>query len=99
MNLYHKALMGAPSVGGLRCAVCGRYPAERHHIVFRSQGGADGPTVPLCGFGNASGCHGLAHAYKLHFRYDGCWRYIVMDKSTKYEQALKSDGWVPLLPR
>lgn len=60
-----------------RCAVCGRYGrVEEHHVVKRSQGGTDGPTIMLCGFGNnlkdADGrylCHGRAEQHMLHFRW------------------------------
>lgn len=102
MNEYQKALMQAPSIEGDNCAICGKRPVERHHIVFRSQGGMFGATVPLCGLGNTSGCHGLAHAYRLHFRWVpeidtpdglGYWEYIVFDEPTKYEKALKQEGW------
>lgn len=27
------------------------------------------PTITLCGSGNTGGCHGKAHAHKLHFRW------------------------------
>lgn len=92
-NLYQQALMDAPSVDTECCAVCGRHPVERHHVVFRSQGGTDGATITLCGRGNTSGCHGLAHAYMLHFRYEDGWQYIRFDAPTKYDKALKADGW------
>ena len=71
-------MMGRPSVDLPFCAVCGRtYPLNRHHVVRRGAGKAyDGsgrelrkPTVTLCGSGNASGCHGLAHSGRLHFRW------------------------------
>lgn len=60
-----------------RCEVCGRtVPLNDHHVVFRSHGGGNGPTITLCGIGNnaqdADGkwyCHGLAHHGRLHFRY------------------------------
>lgn len=72
-----RPLMRGPSVETVRCAVCGRAGRlERHHIVRRSAGRmyrhgveAPKPTVTLCGLGNAGGCHGLAHANRLHFRW------------------------------
>lgn len=97
--------MRAPSVEGDCCAVCGRYPAERHHVVFRSQGGGDGPTIPLCGHGNTSGCHGKAHGRLLHFRWvadvtddDGLghWEYLEADAPIRPSDALRSDGWMEL---
>lgn len=59
------------------CAVCGRTsPLNQHHVVRRSAGqlvrngaAVPKPTITLCGCGNASGCHGLAHANRLHFRW------------------------------
>lgn len=70
-------LMDGPSVETPYCCVCGaRYPLNRHHVVKRSAGNMyrngvklPKPTVMLCGSGNASGCHGKAHAGKLHFRF------------------------------
>lgn len=71
-------MMGKPSIDNAEhfCCVCGKPATDRHHIVKRSAGKlvVDGvevkkPTVRLCGEGNASGCHGLAHAGKLHFRW------------------------------
>ncbi|MGG7510873.1 HNH endonuclease [Plantibacter sp. YIM 135249] len=49
--------------GGV-CEGCGRRRAtEMHHRRYRSQGGRDEVTnlLHLCGRGNASGCHGIAH--------------------------------------
>lgn len=75
---YLKPLMGRPSIDRAdgRCVWCGAPAADRHHIVKRSQGkwvrnGVEvrKPTVRLCGCGNASGCHGKAHAGLLHFRW------------------------------
>lgn len=71
-------MMGKPSIDNAEhfCCICGKPATNRHHIVKRSAGKlvVDGvevkkPTVRLCGEGNASGCHGLAHAGKLHFRW------------------------------
>lgn len=87
MNEYQRKLMAAPSLNGLLCCVCGRLAQNRHHVVPRSQGGSDGPTVPLCGMGNASGCHGEAHAHRIHFRYAGRWEVALTDKPTKIENA------------
>jgi len=49
---------------GGRCEGCGRKPAtEMHHRLYRSQGGPDDVQnlLHLCGRGNTSGCHGIAH--------------------------------------
>lgn len=47
------------------CEGCGLNEAtEAHHCQFRSRGGPDtlGNALHLCGRGNTSGCHGIAHA-------------------------------------
>lgn len=70
-------LMDGYSVETPWCAVCGAHgPLNRHHIVRRGAGElyragvkVPKPTITLCGMGNASGCHGLAHANRLHFRW------------------------------
>lgn len=94
--------MDAPSIVLPYCAVCGRSDrVEQHHVVFRSQGGKDGPVISLCGFGNNLGnltgrryCHGLAHHRMLHFKYeDGGWWYLRTEEPTKYYKALEMPGW------
>ena len=99
MNEYEKELMKAPSIEGNHCAFCGRPATERHHVVPRSQGGSKGPTIPVCGMGNASGCHGLLHAHKLHPTYSELlgWEYIYTQEPMKYEKALEiKDGWLSM---
>lgn len=110
-------MMGKPSIDNADrvCCVCGKPATNKHHIVKRSAGKLvrDGrevakPTVRLCGCGNASGCHGLAHAGKLHFRWadtvsnadkdiiklvGGHWEYMLTDEPTKYINALTMCGW------
>lgn len=46
------------------CRLCGRVSSNGHHLVYRSQGGADDPDniIPLCGSGT-TGCHGKIHAH------------------------------------
>lgn len=98
-----RPLMDAPSVELDRCAVCGRaWPLNRHHVVPRSKGELwrDGrkvpkPTVTLCGSGNASGCHGLAHSGRLHFRCGGgALQFLLCPRPMRYEEALSvADGW------
>ena len=103
------------------CAVCGRTGhLERHHMVPRSAGQlvlpnghlADKPTITLCGFRNAGGCHGKAHSGRLHFRWveadagregwylthvkGGHLEYLLTDEPESYLDALKMDGWRPL---
>lgn len=74
---YLKPLMAGCSIKKTYCAVCGAtYPLNQHHIVRRGAGkmyrnGKElpKPTITLCGSGNTSGCHGKAHAQRLHFRW------------------------------
>lgn len=65
------------------------------------------PRCAVCGSGNGSGCHGLAHANRLHFRWvraeqrfnrpappgSGHWEYLLLPEPTKYADALAMDGW------
>lgn len=77
LPLYLRPLMDGCTVRTDHCVVCGRTrPLNQHHVVRRGAGnlyrdGArlDKPTLTLCGSGNASGCHGLAHEGRLHFRW------------------------------
>lgn len=72
-----RPLMDGVSVDVPFCAVCGRaWPLNRHHVVRRGAGNLyrngvarPKPTITLCGSGNTGGCHGLAHANRLHFRW------------------------------
>ena len=114
MNEHERALMEGPSIetDGF-CAICGRSdrPLNRHHIVPRSRGGEDGPTVVCCGFGNnlqglgpegkcVTYCHGALHMHLLHLRWTGeQWEKLWTHEPTKYEDALKMDGWEPIGPR
>ncbi len=95
MNLYEMALMEAPTIHGDRCVVCGKRAQNDHHLVYRSHGGKNGPTVPLCGFGNVSGCHGAVHHNRIHFRFsDGRLEYLVTDAPVKVDVAMGMEGWV-----
>ena len=77
-EMYHE-LMKAPSIVLDHCAVCGKFPANnQHHLVRRNAGELykEGyklkkPTITLCGSGT-TGCHGLAHQNRLHFRWVDC---------------------------
>lgn len=106
-----RPMMGRPSVKADRCLVCGAAsPLDQHHVVPRSAGKAYDetgrelrkPTVTLCGPGNASGCHGLAHSHRLHFRWaegkcnEGHWEFLLTPSPTKYQDALELDGWTTL---
>lgn len=98
-------LMEGPSIKTDHCMICGRtWPLNQHHVVRRSAGQLwrggkrlPKPTVTLCGSGNASGCHGLAHQNRLHFRVaGGWWEYLITDEPTGYADALGADGWRPV---
>lgn len=90
LPLFLQPLMGKPSLKLDRCAVCGKaYPLNQHHIVrrgagklFNDRGEVKKPTITLCGSGNASGCHGLAHQGRLFFRW--------AESSKKPTDSLKS---------
>lgn len=99
MNRYQEAMMALPSIESAVCPFCGRPASNRHHIVPRSQGGAHGPTVTVCGFGNAAGCHGLLHSHVLHLRPDGrgWWEWLRTDAPCKHEAALALPGWEPVV--
>lgn len=101
-RIWWPLLMG-PSVVTDHCVVCGKtWPLNQHHPVRRSAGnlfGWDGkavekPTLTLCGSGNASGCHGLAHSMRLHFRFeDGEWRYLMTQEPESDSEAFRMEGW------
>lgn len=103
MNLLERDLLDRPSVERETCVACGRPAANRHHVVFKGAGGVPGhverriPTLPLCGMGNCSGCHGLAHARMLHFRWRDGWEMLRTDVPAKYQEALEMPGWAPIL--
>lgn len=94
MPEYLRPIMAAPSLILPYCAVCGRTsPLNQHHVVKRSDGELFDehgrklrkPTVTLCGMGNASGCHGLAHAGLLFLDYRPSWH------RTKFARAGEMD--------
>lgn len=85
--------MDAPSIDTLWCPFCGQRATNKHHIVPRSQGGHNGPTVNVCGIGNYSGCHAKLHNHTLHLRYEDGWQFLETDIPTKYDKALTMEGW------
>jgi len=94
VNRFHEELMGAPSITGPYCALCGDTPTTLHHLVPRSQGGVDGPVISLCGHGTA-GHHGAAEDKRLHFYWDGKnLFYLETHRPTKYDRALYIGGWI-----
>lgn len=61
INAYELVNLRAKGV----CEGCGVLPAlEVHHRKFRGRGGRDEVVnlIALCGLGNMSGCHGIAHS-------------------------------------
>lgn len=99
MNRLHEFLMDKPSLKSDRCEFCGRPKGSDHHIVPRSQGGTNGPTISVCGYGNESGCHGLLHSHRLHLWWDtesDQWIYLYTIEPTKMQNAIEMVGWQPL---
>lgn len=91
-----RALEELPSVDVPWCIVCGKTgQLNWHHDPWKSETRGAHVTIPLCGFGNTSGCHGEAHALKLHFRNnDGRWEFLRLDRPLRYERAIEIDeGW------
>lgn len=92
-----RALLELPSVDVPWCIVCGtsgRSNVNKHHDPWKSETSTPDVTIPLCGFGNTSGCHELAHAGKLHFRnHEGRRQYLLTDRTVRYLTALEMDGW------
>ena len=82
MNATDTALMSAPSHIAAWCGICGSTRhIEHHHIVPRSRGGHDGPTVTLC-----RDCHARHHSVTPYvFAYDTGWLVET------------ADGWCPLV--
>lgn len=71
-SITDEARMEWPSIRQPFCGVCGKPTEAQHHIVYKSQGGHDGPTISVCGRGNedATKCHGALHRHDLHINYD-----------------------------
>lgn len=68
-------LMGLPHIHSELCQICGRQAGNNHHIVPKGIGGGSkvlhrhgmelySPEIPVCGSGNASGCHRAFHEYR-----------------------------------
>ena len=97
LNRLTLPLLGKPSLISRYCVVCGKPATNSHHVIIKGMGGSRHskriPTVSLCGSGNTSGCHGLAHSMRLHFRYRDGWEYLLLDEPTDYQTALGMEGW------
>lgn len=93
MNDLQRALIDKPDIETPWCPFCGRPWQSRHHIVERSQGGGNGPTVTVCGIDNSTGCHGRFHHRTLHLKWCDGWMYLATTEPTKYHEALEKDNW------
>lgn len=101
INGLNEHILDAPSITGSRCCVCGRPADNNHHVIAKGMGGSKLekriPTVILCGMGNTSGCHGLAHSGRLFFDYrNGRWMCLESDRPMKLQDAINSEGWRPI---
>jgi hypothetical protein len=88
-----KALIGERS-GGV-CEGCGiQEAAQVHHRLYKSRGGRGNPAngLDLCGLGNASGCHGVAHT-----AIGGVRGWSVSSGMTAAEQPLMHGVYGPVL--
>lgn len=93
VNKHQLRMMNKPSIETECCPFCGKPASNRHHIVPRSQGGTNGPTITVCGIGNMSGCHKLLHDHKLHIRFTTRWEYLRTEEPTRFDEALMMTGW------
>lgn len=104
INNLNKHLLGCPSIKSRYCVVCGEPATNDHHVIIKGIGGSKYakqiPTVSLCGMGNTSGCHGLAHSGRLFFDYRTslktgrkCWHYCKTDVPVSLFMALEFGEW------
>ena len=101
LNHLNRHLLNQPSLRRAYCVVCGKPANNQHHVIIKGMGGTKYakqiPTVSLCGMGNASGCHGLAHTGRLFFDYRDGWYYCQVREPITYEIALEYGEWEPCL--
>jgi hypothetical protein len=84
------------------CRACGKHSdpdamglltrGHRHHIVYRSAGGADDPKNVIC---LCATCHSAEHSDRLRFTFDGL-GYDRLDANLGMEfwrKSLESGGW------
>ena len=97
LNDLTAQLLDKPSIYSPYCAVCGAVAGSKHHVIIKGMGGSRLekriPTIALCGTDNRSGCHGLAHSMRLHFRFREWWECIITDEPCDYQTALGMEGW------
>ena len=71
MAAFYETMLDKPSIVSNKCAVCGKYATNQHHVVQKGMGGVSAeveksiPKITLCGSGT-TGCHGDVHAGRLH---------------------------------
>ena len=80
-----------PTIRQPYCGVCGKPTEAQHHIVYRSQGGHDGPTISVDGRGNEdpTTCHGALHRHDLHMRYDAKHGLYYFTASERYAPIIE----------
>lgn len=89
---WREEVYAAPSVRREWCVVCGRPATNMHHVIPNDR--KNSPALSLCGMGNASGCHGAAHAHRLHFRFTDRWEYMWTDEPLDELDASEiQEGW------
>ena len=97
INETNRHLLNKPSLRRSWCVVCGKPATNQHHVIVKGMGGTryakQIPTVSLCGMGNTSGCHGLAHSGRLFFDYKGGWLYCLTSQPVTYALALEYGDW------
>lgn len=112
VGLFYERLLDKPSIVDTDfCAICGSPAIDKHHVIKKGMGGYSKetekriPQMRLCGFGNASGCHGLMHKGRLHVYWDesmGGWVFWVSPEPMKdfdawynhWDEFLPIPGWI-----
>ena len=101
LNELNRHLLDKPSIESFKCCVCGKPASNNHHVIQKGIGGTKLakriPTVPLCGMGNALGCHGLAHSGRLFFDWRDGWWFCLTEEPTTLEDVLEDGTWVPCI--
>ena len=92
MNLLLEPLLDRPDLLPPYCVVCGKPANNAHHVIVGMRKSLRVPRLRLCGSGT-TGCHGLAHERRLHFRFRDGWEWLATDEPTKYQAAIEMDGW------
>ena len=99
LNETNRHLLGKPSLMSDHCCVCGKPATNNHHVIQKGMGGTkrkDIPTLPLCGMGNTSGCHGKAHSGQLHFDFKEGYGWVYCEtEPCSYLEALETGEWWP----